>query len=99
MLGGALQVESLETDQYLLACTRYIDLKPVRARMAALPEDYSWSGYRTSAALAACEWIDPGPTYLAPGSSTEDRQRRHLTPWRMGSRSRNWPSQGAPEGF
>ena len=33
----------VDTDEYLLACTRYIELNPVRARMVATPRDYRWS--------------------------------------------------------
>jgi putative transposase len=33
----------VDSDRYLLACYRYIELNPVRAGMVALPEDYRWS--------------------------------------------------------
>jgi putative transposase len=36
----------VQTDTYLLACSRYIELNPVRARMCAEPGDYPWSSYR-----------------------------------------------------
>ncbi|SEK72672.1 putative transposase [Atopomonas hussainii] len=36
----------VQTDAYLLACARYIELNPVRARMVAEPADYLWSSYR-----------------------------------------------------
>ena len=32
----------VQTDQYLLACDRYIELNPVRARMVNRPEEYKW---------------------------------------------------------
>lgn len=32
---------------YFLQTSRYIHLNPVKARMAAHPEDYRWSSYRT----------------------------------------------------
>jgi len=30
-------------ENYLLACTRYIELKPVRAKLVTQPEDWPWS--------------------------------------------------------
>ena len=33
----------VETEAYLLACIRYIELNPVRARMVAQPEEHPWS--------------------------------------------------------
>lgn len=36
----------VESDTYLLACCRYIELNPVRARMVAEAGDYPWSSYR-----------------------------------------------------
>ncbi|OGA64131.1 MAG: hypothetical protein A3G81_01695 [Betaproteobacteria bacterium RIFCSPLOWO2_12_FULL_65_14] len=33
------------TEDYVLACYRYIELNPVRAGMVAAPEQYSWSSF------------------------------------------------------
>ena len=37
----------VKDDDYFLQTSRYIHLNPVKARMAAHPEDYKWSSYRT----------------------------------------------------
>ncbi len=37
----------VQNDTYLLACTRYIELNPIRARMVAHPSDYPWSSFNT----------------------------------------------------
>ena len=37
----------VQDDAYFLQTSRYIHLNPVKARMAAHPEDYKWSSYRT----------------------------------------------------
>ena len=37
----------VKDDAYFLQTSRYIHLNPVKARMAAHPEDYRWSSYRT----------------------------------------------------
>jgi len=36
----------VDSDGYLLACCRYVELNPVRARMVRQPEEYPWSSYR-----------------------------------------------------
>jgi len=49
----------VQTYAYLLACSRYIELNPVRARMAAEPSDYRWSSYnsRIDAVVRQDGWI------------------------------------------
>lgn len=37
----------VKEDAYFLQTSRYIHLNPVKAHMAAYPEDYKWSSYRT----------------------------------------------------
>lgn len=64
----------IQTDRYLLACGRYIDQNPVRARMVDRPEQYSWSSYRSRAGLAHCGLLDPDPALLALAASTTRRQ-------------------------
>lgn len=49
----------VEKDAYLLELARYVVLNPVRARMAAQPEDWPWSSYRAMVGTEAT------PTWLA----------------------------------
>ena len=44
---GRFRSSLVQEDEYLLACLRYIELNPVRARMVGDPGDYLWSSYRT----------------------------------------------------
>lgn len=74
---GQFKCSPIESDRYLLACTRYVDLNPVRARMVALPENYRWSSYRSRIGLDECEWLDPDPCFLALASTNERRQQRY----------------------
>ncbi len=46
---GRFKCLPIETDAYLLACGRYIELNPVRAGLADEPEGYPWSSYRVYA--------------------------------------------------
>ncbi|RLA38980.1 MAG: transposase, partial [Gammaproteobacteria bacterium] len=38
-----------DSDRYLLACMRYIELNPVRADMVKHPREYPWSSYAANA--------------------------------------------------
>jgi putative transposase len=67
----------VDTDEYLLACARYIELNPVRARMVTAPADYPWSSTRYRLGLAACEWLDRDPCYFALGTTEAERQQRY----------------------
>lgn len=66
----------IETDSYLLACYRYIELNPVRARMMQTPEDYPWSSYRCNALGTADPVIAPHPVYLDLADGGEARRSR-----------------------
>jgi putative transposase len=39
----------IQTEAYVLACYRYIELNPVRAGMVDAPQDYRWSSYHANA--------------------------------------------------
>jgi DNA-directed RNA polymerase specialized sigma24 family protein len=45
-LQGRYKAFLIEKDPYLLAVSRYLHLNPVRANLAAKPEDYAWSSYQ-----------------------------------------------------
>ncbi|MET0937424.1 MAG: transposase [Luteibacter sp.] len=64
---GRFKASMVDTDHYLLACYRYIELNPVRAGMVAEPGSYAWSSYRTNAHGEASDLIVPHETYLALG--------------------------------
>ena len=72
---GRFKCSPIESDRYLLACTRYVDLNPVRAKMIRLPQDYPWSSYRARIGLEPCDWLDPDPCFLALASTQERRQQ------------------------
>jgi putative transposase len=42
---GRYKSSPISTDEYLLACCRYVEMNPVRAGIVADPCDYSWSSY------------------------------------------------------
>ena len=77
----------IDTDRYLLACSRYVELNPVRAQMVGDPAAYAWSSYRSKVGQADWRWLDPDPSYLALGDSLDQRQTRY----------RDWVAGGVSE--
>ncbi|SDU95981.1 transposase [Pseudomonas corrugata] len=68
----------VQSDAYLLACCRYIELNPVRARMVADVADYPWSSYRsrTGDEPDSC-WLDADPCFAALGDTAMERRHRY----------------------
>jgi putative transposase len=46
---GRFKASSIDSENYLLVCYRYIEMNPVRAGMVGSPEKYRWSSYRANA--------------------------------------------------
>ncbi len=63
-----------QTESYVLACYRYIELNPVRAGMTRHPRDYPWSSYRVNAEGRADSLCAPHPEYARLGESGETRR-------------------------
>jgi putative transposase len=74
---GRFKCSPIETDRYLLACTRYVDLNPVRAGIVPEPQLYPWSSYRAHIGMTPCEWLDPDPCYLGLAATPSLRQQRY----------------------
>ena len=54
----------VDSDAYLLAVYRYIELNPVRAAMVARAEEWRWSSVRANLALEADELVAPHPLFV-----------------------------------
>jgi putative transposase len=67
----------IDTDSYLLACCRYVEMNPVRAGMLEDPADYPWSSCAARVGARPLDWLDPDPCYLALGDNEVERQRRY----------------------
>ena len=59
--------------RYLLACMRYIELNPVRARVVASPGQYRWSSFHANALGKHDPLLLPHAHYCALGRSAELR--------------------------
>jgi putative transposase len=63
----------VDSDRYLFACMRYIELNPVRAGMVRTPAEYAWSSFRRNAGDEAFAWIVPRQEYQALGGDADAR--------------------------
>ena len=77
-MGGTLPFHvGGDTDGYLLACQRYIELNPVRAGMVADPGDYRWSSYRANAQGRANALLVPHSAFELIATDADERRRRY----------------------
>jgi len=60
---GRYRSAIIDSDQYLFACMRYIELNPVRAAMTHHPRDYAWSSYLANAELEPDPLVTPHALY------------------------------------
>ncbi|MGV6816856.1 MAG: transposase [Thiotrichales bacterium] len=63
-----------QEEDYLLACSRYIELNPVRANMVEHPADYRWSSYRANAQDESDELLSRHYLYQALGIDDSSRK-------------------------
>ncbi len=74
---GRFKSSPIETNRYLLACCRYVEMNPVAVGLCDNPADYPWSSCRSKVQPSGYEWLDFDPQYLAMGDSAEDRRQRY----------------------
>lgn len=74
---GRYRATLVDTEAYLLACMRYIELNPVRAALVATPAAHRWSSYRANALGADDQLVAPHAVYLALANDAGRRQERY----------------------
>jgi putative transposase len=74
---GRYKASVIDSERYLLACYRYIELNPVRAKMVNKPSDYPWSSARCHGLGDVNDLITDHECYLALASTPEERQRNY----------------------
>jgi putative transposase len=72
---GRYKLRVIDKDEYLLQCSRYIDLNPVKAAIVLHPEDYRWSGYAAKVGLSQCNIIDLDTCYMAFKDPSRDYRK------------------------
>jgi REP-associated tyrosine transposase len=63
-----------QSEDYVLACYRYIELNPVRAGMVVKPQDYRWSSYHANGLGRANALLRPQEEYLRLGTTDPERR-------------------------
>jgi len=71
---GRFKSSLVDSEHYLFACHRYIELNPLRAAMVAEPVEYRWSSYRHNALGEVNRMVTPHPLYLQLGPTPAARQ-------------------------
>ena len=67
----------IDSEHYLLACYRYIELNPVRANMITDPAEYRWSSYRHHAFGEQDPIIRDHALYERLGKTPAERQQAY----------------------
>ena len=77
---GRYKATVLDSEQYLLICSRYIELNPVRAGMVEHPVEYPWSSYHFNALGVENSLLTKHGLYSVLGEGVTDCQLayRHL---------------------
>jgi putative transposase len=71
---GRFRTSLVDTENYFLACSRYIELNPVRAQLAPEPGDYPWSSYAHHAGMRPDPVVSDHSLYWALGNTPFQRE-------------------------
>ena len=66
-----------QSEDYVLACYRYIELNPVRAGMVMKPQDYRWSSYHGNGLGKPNPLITPHDEYRRLGRTEKERREAY----------------------
>lgn len=71
---GRFKSAAVSCDDYLMICSRYIELNPVRAGLVNYPSEYVWSSYQYRALGKFDRLLDEDPWYVGLGMNAEERR-------------------------
>ncbi|TQV86652.1 transposase [Aliikangiella coralliicola] len=71
---GRFKSALVDTENYFLTVSRYIELNPVRAKMVEAPAEYKWTSYHHNARGIRAKLITEHPCYLSLGCNDLNRQ-------------------------
>ncbi len=74
---GRYKATLIDSEHYLLTCSRYIELNPVRAQMTKHPSEYPWSSYNCNSLGKGNSLITPHSLYKRLGKSPGERQKAY----------------------
>jgi putative transposase len=75
---GRFRTSVVETARYFMICSRYIELNPVRAHLAAHPADYPWSSYLHHAGVKQDSLVSDHSLYWALGNTPFQREASYI---------------------
>ena len=75
---GRYRATVIDSKRYLLTCTRYIELNPVRNGLVKNPKNYRWSSYAHNALGKEDEIISVHQEYLKLGNNDKQRAKAYL---------------------
>ena len=79
---GRYRAAPIDDEAYFLACCRYIELNPVRARMVRTPRDYRYSSYRAHAFGQADPLVSDHELYARLAATPARRQEAYRSLFR-----------------
>ena len=71
---GRYKSTLVDSENYFLCVSRYIELNPVRAGMVDAAVDYPWSSYQQNVMGKIISLITPHSCYLSLGNTSKERQ-------------------------
>lgn len=74
---GRFKSSPIDSNRYLLACCRYVEMNPVFAGICSDPAEYPWSSCGTKVGRGKIEWLDLDPFYLGLGDREDIRHQRY----------------------
>lgn len=83
---------AVSNDIYLFACSRYIEMNPLRAGLAGDPLDYEYSSYHHKVGARKENFLDYDPFYLSLGSTDTERHIHYKEEFRKAIPEGEWKS-------
>ncbi len=74
---GRYRATVVDPRHYLLTCSRYIELNPVRNQLVDKPQDYRWSSYAHNALAQTDEMMSAAGEYQKLGSTERECAREY----------------------
>lgn len=74
---GRFRCSIIDENAYFLACLRYIEMNPVRAKLAKTPETYHWSSYKVRACGNHNPLVNLDAWYKSLGETPQQCQNQY----------------------
>ena len=74
---GRFKSSLISKDEYLLTCSKYIELNPVRAKIADNPQEYYWSSFGAKISGKKDGLLDEDPLYKSLGDTADQRRQNY----------------------